>query len=576
LWYVLGLQRMEGPANDKVTINQRAGLIGDKLATIADARLEPRERAKKAEWINKVAEAQAHCLEELPNIQKERKKLKVAKDRLPRWAEATTAVSEYIMEEVDHRSVCMLNMSNLLRSAAPRSDKHEFAPAALARDYVGRLTKGGQETVDALEEMGEKGVVMWCPDNNDDIGRIVAGLAKATGQGTRARITVVIPLEPRPGCHKEAQFMDTWTHELLNNKWAPFIEDVRFSSEPVKIVISGLYAPMHQVKSLCLVTLCSGKGAGRRGMMKTRGTIGAGEDSSILIVDIKEEDEVEFLVSAGRVPLNLISEWNGPTRAASTSKDDKRIVYTGNLTGEGAWAARVSLMQVKEHLDMEAIVGLHSTFGNKESILVDITSAEAAYKIQELVEDAVLVTPRLMLVRSAASEAQWQTKVSEIFAHDDNAYVERVRYRPSTGGGCLAEAPALKEQKDRKRYEAKGSNGKELQMVLRLGGEFIGARAGEAKDYMKLVGEAAQIPMQKEPTKDLKEAYQWALMVDARYGWRGDILMKFSTLEEVLDTYASLEGKAISVAGGGRIVIEMVPNIALLTACRGRRGTGGL
>jgi hypothetical protein len=421
-WHVLGLQRMEGPENDKVTIKQRAGLISDKLASIADAKLEPRERAMRARWLSTVDEAQAHCLEELPRVQIERKKLKVPKDRLPRWAEATTAVSEYIMEEVDQKSVCMLNMSNLLRSAAPRSDKHEFAPAALARDYVGRLIKGGQETVDALEEMGDKGVVMWCPDSKDDIGRIVAGLAKATGQGTQAQITMVIPLEPRPGCHKESQFMDTWTHELLNNKWSPFIEDVRFSSEPVKIVISGLYAPMHQVKSLCLVTLRSGQGAGRRGMMKTRGTIGTGEDTSILIVDIKEEDEVEFLVRAGRVPLNLISDWHGPTRAASTSKDDKRIIYTGNLTGEGAWAARVSLMQVKEWLgDLVAIVGLHSTFGNKDSILIDITSADAAYKVQELVEDAVLVTPRLMLARSAASEAQWQKKVGEIFSDNDNA-----------------------------------------------------------------------------------------------------------------------------------------------------------
>ena len=143
----------------------------------------------------------------------ERKKLKLPKDRLPRWAEATTAVIEYIMGEVHRKSVCMLNMSNLLRSSAPRSDKHEFAPIALARDYIGRLIKGGQETVDALEEMGDKGVVMWCPDSKDDIGRIGAGLAKAAGQGTQAQITLVIPLEPRPGCHKEAQFMDTWTHD---------------------------------------------------------------------------------------------------------------------------------------------------------------------------------------------------------------------------------------------------------------------------------------------------------------------------------------------------------------------------
>ena len=431
--------------------------------------------------------------------------------------------------------------------------------------------------MDALEEMGDKGVVMWCPDSKDDIGRIGAGLAKAAGQGTQAQITLVIPLEPRPGCHKEAQFMDTWTHELLNDKWAPFIDDVRFSSEPVKIVISGLYAPMHQVKSLCLVTFRSEQGAGRRGMMKSRGTIGAGEDSSILIVDIKEEDEIEFLNKAGRIPATLTRAWHGPIRAASTTKDDRRIIYTGNLAGEGAWAARVSILQVKEMLgDLMAIIGLHSTFGNEESILIDITSADAAYKFQELVEDAVLVTPRLMIARSAASEAQWQKKVGEIFSDNDNAYVERVRYRPSTGGGCLAEAPALKEQKDRKRHEARGSNGKELQMVLRMGGEFIGARAGEVNDYMRLVKKAAQLPMQEEPTNDLREAYQWTLMVDARYGCRGDILMRLNSQEEVLATYANLEGKAISVAGGGRIVIEMIPHIALLTEARNRRGAAGL
>ena len=55
-------------------------------------------------------------------IQRERKQLQVAKDRLPRWAEATTAVSEHIMDEVDQKGVCMLNMSNLLRSAAPRTN----------------------------------------------------------------------------------------------------------------------------------------------------------------------------------------------------------------------------------------------------------------------------------------------------------------------------------------------------------------------------------------------------------------------------------------------------------------------
>eukprot|EP00972_Heterocapsa_arctica_P061460 9064636-Heterocapsa_arctica.AAC.1 len=119
---------------------------------------------------------------------------------------------------------------------------------------------------------------------------------------------------------------------------------------------------------------------------------------------------------------------------------------------------------VKERLkNLKAVIGLHSTYCNKESILIEITHPEAAHKVQELTEDAVLVSPTLMLVRSAASEGQWVQKVGEAFADYDNSYVERVRYRPSMGGGVLAEAPALKEQKDRKMFMAKGSDGKELQ-----------------------------------------------------------------------------------------------------------------
>lgn len=229
-------------------------------------------------------------------------------------------------------------------------------------------------------------------------------------------------------------------------------------------------------------------------------------------------------------------------------------------------------MQVKAALmGIMAVIGLHSTYGNPESILVELTEPDAAYKCLELVEDAVLVTPRLMIARSTASEAQWRQKVGEIFEGNDNSYIEKVRYRPSEGGGYLAEAPALKEQKDRKRHEAKGSNGKELQMVIRLGGEFIGARAGEVNNFMRLVANAARLPLQEEPIKDVREAYQWALMIDARYGWRGDILLRLNSQEEVLAMFGNLEGKAIGVSGGGRVVIELMPHISLLSAARTRR-----
>eukprot|EP00972_Heterocapsa_arctica_P068764 10161453-Heterocapsa_arctica.AAC.1 len=67
---------------------------------------------------------------------------------------------------------------------------------------------------------------------------------------------------------------------------------------------------------------------------------------------------------------------------------------------------------VKERLThLKTLVGLHSTYCHEESILIEITHPEAAHKVQELTEDAALVSPTLMLARSTASEAQWIQKV---------------------------------------------------------------------------------------------------------------------------------------------------------------------
>eukprot|EP00972_Heterocapsa_arctica_P045653 6738267-Heterocapsa_arctica.AAC.1 len=171
-------------------------------------------------------------------------------------------------------------------------------------------------------------------------------------------------------------------------------------------------------------------------MMSTRGVIGTGRDRTLIVVDMTEEEELAFLKIAGTFPKDIVEDWHGPTRAASTTKGSKRIIYTGSIKEEGAWAARVSVLMVKDSMQsLKAVIGLHSTYCNEESILIEITHPDAAYKVQELTEDAVLVSATLMVARSGASEAQWIQKVGEAFSDDDNSYVERVRYRPSMGGG---------------------------------------------------------------------------------------------------------------------------------------------
>jgi hypothetical protein len=129
---------------------------------------------------------------------------------------------------------------------------------------------------------------------------------------------------------------------------------------------------MHQLKSLCVVTIGTNGGSGLMTMMAARGSIGRAKDQEIIVVDIAEDDELDFVKKAGRTSDELVKNWQGPTRAPSSKTGERRLFYTGNVNQIGSLAARVAVMHIKAELgDMKAIVGLSSTYGNNDAILID-------------------------------------------------------------------------------------------------------------------------------------------------------------------------------------------------------------
>lgn len=164
-----------------------------------------------------------------------------------------------------------------------------------------------------------------------------------------------------------------------------------------------------------------------------------------------------------------------------------------------------------------------------------------------------MLSPKLMIARSAASEEQWKETYAELLEENDADYIEKVRYKPSEVGATNAIPPVLKEQKDRRRYEISGRGGKEKELVVRFMGEFIGSRIEEAARFVGMVAEAAQVQLQMEETDMLSVQYQWKELVDAQYRWNRDVRLRCNTKEEVLRIFMAVEGKTIDVPGGGRL-----------------------
>lgn len=571
-WRFLGIPRMESAEPDKNVIKGRSGILKELLETVSDAALNPGEINERAKLMYKLAEKKDRCLKELPETLKLRRESLSGKDKLMRWAETDINFKNNLKADFEPGTLEALDLSNILKTNQNINNNLTHIDIAQARAFTGGLWKGGKEAVDIMKELQGREIIIWCPSGREDIGRMASAVVKATEAGINSTITVVIPLDPKPRCHQIEQYTDLWNHELISGKWAAFTKKVRFSAEPAKIIVSGNFAPMHQMKSLCLVSLSTEGGSGERSMLQSRGSIGALSSREVVIVDMAENEEFEFIKHVGAVKEDIIESWHGPSRAPSSKPGEKRILYAGVVKQAGGWAGRMAVMKVKEHMiPLDIIVGLHSTFGNPDSLLIDISGPGAGTYVQQLSEDAVMISSKLMVARSTASEKQWKQKTEELY-NLGGEYIEKVRYRASQGGNTIAIPPILQEQKEMRRKESKEEEGRMTQVVVRLRGEFIEAQESQIQKIVKMFGEATQLNFEAEESPVVASRYQWKKIKDSRTGWKGDILFKVKDTDEIFRMFRLTEGKTIELGDEGKVTIEIIPHAKLVIEARNKCG----
>jgi hypothetical protein len=325
---------------------------------------------------------------------------------------------------------------------------------------------------------------------------------------------------------------------------------------------------MHHFKSLCLVTLSRpGTNIVRR-TMSSMGTLGVAGGHTLVLIDIREADELTCLATLASVEGKLFSDIKGPTRSACSSREETRIIYSCKVKMNGAYAARVAGFQIRMALsDIKPIVGLSSTYGDPEALLIDVTDVAAAIKIIHLAEDAVMISQRLMIARSSVSDALWTTRVIEIAEERDNSFVDKVRYRPSQGGGIITACPLLDEEKARRRPTGKDDPGKDTMIIFRFTGEYINQKVADIPSFMDMIGRAANTTF-SDPVEVIQQCYQWKILLDARYGWKGDISYRCKDKAQATALHARIDGKSIDCHDQGKVVVEVITHVSIAAESR--------
>jgi hypothetical protein len=146
--------------------------------------------------------------------------------------------------------------------------------------------------------------------------------------------------------------------------------------------------------------------------------------------------------------------------------------------------------------------------------------------------------------------------------------VDKVRYRPSQGGGIITACPLLDEEKARRRLTVKDATGKDTMIIFRFTGEHINAKEANIPAFMSMISRGANMIFQSDPVDVIQECLQWKVLLDARYGWRGDVSFRCKDKAQAIALHARIDGKSIECHDHGKVVVEVITHASITIEAR--------
>ena len=108
------------------------------------------------------------------------------------------------------------------------------------------------------------------------------------------------------------------------------------------------------------------------------------------------------------------------------------------------------------------------------------------------------------------------------------------------------------------------------QVLIRLKGEFIEVYKPQVEKIVAMIADAAQVPFDAEESLTIAKRKQWKKIEDTRVGWKGDLLLRCDSVDEVLKLFNKIEGKTIEVGDMGKVSVEVIPHARIAVDARNR------
>ena len=583
-WELLGLHKdVVAPSTDD--LEKRRRIIQTVLSSQVAHRWSERDIRMGTEFAAAINKGLDICHRELPDLVKKLRKKKVGKATVPLWQEPSTLLMEYALDISPSMSIA-LHLSNLQRISmevlCAQSASITNQPRVLkiddSRELYIRLGQAQAKIEETLIKFNGGGLLIWAPDNNEQIPRIMNALQKVyTDKGANVMLKIVVPFTPLPGCHSAESILDLWGHPLLHSKYDNLVKEVCFIREASRCVFTRDNTPIHTIKNVAIVSVQASLGDSKACTHVMRNMLleedAQGED--ILI------DAPSSTATAIWQKLNAMGQKLGPqpivwklhSRSRGNTSTHLRSMFMGHTDRVAEVEVRAIICKIKEELgEPNMIIGRKSMFADNNTIIAEGTITQFT-ALCSLVEECVLVSPNKALFYPKVSAQTF----SNVLTDSEELRTLGLRYRKSgpLKGTIFARPKTLPSHMRAEKHNAYISRLPPNEAsLLRLQAhiEILGIDGSNydelpTKIMFKIAAETNTTLVEtQDPIKALEVGEWRQVSRDGR--WAGQILLQCRTTEDVHTLYDTVHGRGVCIDGVVRAIEVTSPTDVYLASRR--------
>ena len=329
-WKRLGVPCEEGPAPTIEAIEDRARRAHLLLSQVQRSTTwSDTDVAAASQAADRCAAARIECLRALPSVAVKRRK--GATFAAPRFQEPPSNLEEWLfvqLRQTGRQWSSALWLSNCQGSDLPGTDGR-LTPTD-ARALQEQLCKGTERAVAALAHLGDGGLVIWSPQENTHIQRLLAALQRlVTENRLHAEIVVVCPREPFPDFGGPAMLSDVWSHPLLSRKWEGFVTDTIHLIEPALMVSTIGDAASTVERAFSVFRLGIRQSAWMPREASWSPSLLRARAGYVICVDCLVSDSLQVQCGLAGLRINGIIRWEGPLRSLGSTPTRQRVRFQG-------------------------------------------------------------------------------------------------------------------------------------------------------------------------------------------------------------------------------------------------------